>query len=458
MNLSIDRENRVLNAVLPSDSRDAAVLLNRGCVCRSLDHGRLRQALEGGESGSPGSGGVSYDELLATRPNIFSDTMVFVAEAHLQRMAELIDAIGRVIALPAYAQRVLAYGPAIARYQPRSAGVFLGYDFHLGADGPRLIEINTNAGGALLNAKLLRAQWSCCSPVASMLSGAINVEADFVAMFREEWRLARGNAPLRRIAIVDEAPQTQFLAPEFELFRQLFEANGVAALVVDPDELAFDGRQLSCAGQPVDLVYNRLTDFSLDEPRNKALRDAYLADAVVLTPHPRAHALYADKRNLMSLTDEAWLIELGVAEADRRLLMDGIPRTDEVLPENAASFWSSRKRWFFKPAAGYGSKAAYRGDKLTKRVFEEISRGGYIAQSLVPPSERRLLVDGVEQNLKLDLRNYVYQGAVQLVSARLYQGQTTNFRTPGGGFAAVFPVASDSGVKVCAGAACSCPE
>jgi len=27
-----------------------------------------------------------------------------------------------------------------------------------------------------------------------------------------------------------------------------------------------------------------------------------------------------------------------------------------------------------------------------------------------------------------------------LVSARLYQGQTTNFRTPGGGFAPVFLV------------------
>ena len=51
-----------------------------------------------------------------------------------------------------------------------------------------------------------------------------------------------------------------------------------------------------------------------------------------------------------------------------------------------------------------------------------------------------MLVDGVEQDLKLDLRNYVYRGEVQLVSARLYQGQTTNFRTPGGGFAAVFSV------------------
>jgi hypothetical protein len=40
--------------------------------------------------------------------------------------------------------------------------------------------------------------------------------------------------------------------------------------------------------------------------------------------------------------------------------------------------------------------------------------------------------------MKFDLRNYVYDGAVQWVAARVYQGQTTNFRTPGGGFAPVF--------------------
>ena len=39
--------------------------------------------------------------------------------------------------------------------------------------------------------------------------------------------------------------------------------------------------------------------------------------------------------------------------------------------------------------------------------------------------------------LKADFRNYVYAGKVQLIAARLYQGQTTNFRTPGGGFAPV---------------------
>ena len=295
---------------------------------------------------------------------------------------------------------------------------------------------------------MLRAQRACGTQLAVKAAIEVTAESDFVAMFREEWRLARGTAALGRIAIVDEAPGGQYLAPEFDLFRQLFEANGISAVVADPAALSFDGKALLCAGQRVDLVYNRLTDFSLALPQNEALRAAYLADAVVLTPHPQAHALYADKRNLVALTDDAWLTDAGVSAADRRLLMAGIPVTQEVLPENAEAFWSSRKQWFFKPAAGYGSKAAYRGDKLTTRVFAEIARGGYIAQALVAPSERRLLVDGREQDLKLDLRNYVYQDSVQLLSARLYQGQTTNFRTPGGGFAAVFAVSCQGEQKI----------
>jgi hypothetical protein len=378
--------------------------------------------------------------------------MVFVSEAHLRSMAETISAIEQVISVPAYRSHVLGHAPPIARHSPKSAGVFLGYDFHLGADGPKLIEINTNAGGGLLNAKLLRAQRACCAPVAMMMPDNISVEEAFVAMFREEWRLAHGDSPARPlscIAIIDESPADQYLAPEFELFRQLFESNGIVALVADPGELSFEEGKLLCRGQVVDLVYNRLTDFALEASQHTALRAAYLADAVVLTPHPQAHALYADKRNLVVLTNQAWLAEIGVDAVRRRLLLAGIPRTEEVTPDNASAFWASRKQWFFKPAAGFGSKAAYRGDKLTKRVFEEISRGAYVAQALVPPSERRLLIDGVEQDLKLDLRNYVYQGGVQLVSARLYQGQTTNFRTPGGGFAAVFSVPCQGEGKIC---------
>ncbi|MDP1654031.1 MAG: hypothetical protein Q8L56_15025 [Rhodocyclaceae bacterium] len=426
-------------------SRECSIIaeqLNRECQCISLDRVALGRALAGGESGA---------DLVALieggRTNLFSDSAVFVGATCLQRMADIIAAIESVVAMPAWQACVLAWAPSAARYAPKAAGVFHGYDFHLSTDGPQLIEINTNAGGGLLNAALAQAQKACCAEVSAVLPGvhpAATIEQDYVDMFLEEWRAERGtnggDAPLGRIAIVDAQPREQFLYPEFLLFQKLFERHGIAATICDPAALRFEDGVLRHEGERIDLVYNRLTDFGLDAPENAALREAYLAGAVVLTPHPRAHAVYADKRNLSLLTDAAALAELGVDAATREVLLSGIPRTELVRREEAEAFWARRRQLFFKPAAGYGSKAAYRGDKLTKRAFEEVLSGGYVAQALVPPSERVVGVEGQRIGLKLDLRNFVYRGRVQLVIARLYQGQTTNFRTAGGGFAPVLTV------------------
>jgi hypothetical protein len=412
--------------------------LNRDCQCVSVDRERLRRSL------AQGADGADLVRLIeAERPHLFAATTVFLGQASVERMSAVVAAVERVAQLPGWAERVLAWAPQAARHECAAAGVFMGYDFHLGETGPQLIEINTNAGGGLLNAALAQAQFACCEEVAAILQGVHpepTLEQDFVDMFREEWRAERGDAPLGRIAIVDENPPAQFLYPEFLLFRKLFERHGLAAVICDPAELSFADGVLRHAGMRIDLVYNRLTDFGLEAPANAALRAAWLAGAAVLTPHPRAHALFADKRNLALLTDTGALIELGVDAATRDVLLGGIPRTRPVRREDAETLWAERKRLFFKPAAGYGSKAAYRGDKLTKRVFEDILDGGYVAQALVPPSERRIGAEDAPVDLKLDLRNYAYRGRVQLVTARLYQGQTTNFRTPGGGFAPVLTV------------------
>lgn len=372
----------------------------------------------------------TFDLIRQRQPQLFSVADIVIPAATRQALAEAIAAIESVIALPAYQAHALAQAPAIARLPAKACGVFMGYDFHLAVDGPKLIEINTNAGGGLLNAYLLAAHGHAAE-------GA-QVREAFVEMFREEWRLERGDAPLTRIAIIDEAPDEQFLAPEFELFRELFEEHGIAAVVADPRELSRDGNRLYHAGQPVDLIYMRLTDFALDSAVNAHLRAVFEAGGIVLTPHPRAHALYADKRNLMQLSDDAALQALGVDASTRQTLLAAIPRTVSVTPEQGEQFWAERKRWFFKPPAGFGSRAAYRGDKLTRRVFEEILHGGYIAQEIALPSEHQVPVAGGEATMKADIRCYVYRGAIQLIAARLYQGQTTNFRTPGGGFAPVF--------------------
>lgn len=409
-----------------------ADILNRDCACIGVDATRLRDELARAADDAE-----FHRALSASHPHLYAASIVFVSQANMQRMQQVIAAVERVLALPAYAAAVGAWAPAIATRPVRARGVYIGYDFHLDADGPRLIEINTNAGGGLLNLLLARAQRACCPEAAPFSPLEHHDEQSVVEMFRQEWRLSHGEAPLKCIAIADDTPREQYLYPEFLLFERLFRRHGIDAVIADPSELRLRDGALWCNERRVDLVYNRLTDFALADPAHATLRVAYEADQVVLTPHPHAHALYADKRNLALLTDPARLRALGVDDATARTLGAGIAHTIVVDSAEAETLWQRRRELFFKPVAGYAGKGAYRGDKLTKRVFDDILRTPYVAQTLIPPSARR--TPG-EQFLKLDVRNYVYAGAVQNLAARLYQGQTTNFRTPGGGFAPVFVV------------------
>lgn len=411
--------------------------LNAGCLCTSHEAGELADVLDA-------AGSAEAASLVAARcPHLFSAQPVFVSRAHLAMAEELITAIGSVVALPAWRDAVLRDAPQIARHDPGARGVFFGYDFHVGETGIALIEINTNAGGALLNAALARAQQPC-PPLAASAPGVAEAEAferAVIAMFREEFRLGGHGGPLRCVAIVDSDPEGQYLYPEFLLFQNLLRRHGIDAVIADPAALHWAAGALWHGDSAIDLVYNRLTDFMLEAPSSAALRAAYLEGGTVITPHPRAHALYADKRNLVILSDPARLEALGVPAATRAILAAGIPRTELVTPANAERLWQSRRQQFFKPAAGYGSRAAWRGDKLTKRVWEEILQGGYVAQALVAPPQRTVALADGSSSLKFDLRSYCYNDKVQWTAARVYQGQTTNMRTPGGGFAAVYPAA-----------------
>ena len=312
-------------------------------------------------------------------------------------------------------------------------GVFYGYDFHLNNAGAHLIEINTNAGGAFLNALLITSQRAANLPGRAVADD--DLEQTFIAMFRNEWRLAAGDAPLHTIAIVDEQPQSQYLYPEFLLAKNLFERGGMAAHIVAPADLQARDDGLYVGEEKIDLIYNRLTDFSLQQYPH--LHTAWREQRVVLTPDPAHYQRYADKRKLALLTDEDCLHTAGVSQADIATLLQGIPQTRLVVADAAERWWETRKQWFFKPVNGYGGKGAYRGDKVTRRVFDEIMRSDYVAQRLAMPGEWVVSVDAEPQPLKYDVRCYVYDGRIQLVAARLYQGQTTNFRTPGGGFAMV---------------------
>ena len=408
------------------------------CVCVTLDRAALSDALVR-ETGDPAMG-ASY---LETRPHLFSDVAVFINASQLARMQRIISAIETVARHPDYLAATMAWAPESARQDFGPHGVFMGYDFHLSERGPALIEINTNAGGAMLNAVLARAQRVCCPSEPTDFLRANPFESVVAAMFSKEWRYQRGSGEPVSIAIVDDDPVSQYLFPEFLLTRRLLEQAGHSVCIADPSEFAYASGTLRYGDRNVDLIYNRLVDFSLDRPEHSALRAAYLDGSVVVTPNPHVHAKFADKRNLTLLSDTAQLREWGFDPAIVDTLVAGIPATERVDKASAERLWAGRRQFFFKPAGGYGSKAAYRGDKLTKSVWAEILESDYVAQAYVRPSERTIRLDGETIKRKIDVRLYTYDGEPLVAAARLYQGQTTNMRTAGGGFAPVLLMAAD---------------
>jgi hypothetical protein len=410
-----------------ASSVDAAENLNRSCQCAVVDLASVRARIDVAVGAS--------SAIVDTHPNLFSEIPVFLAPAHLAAMQRTIEAIESIAGSSAWQAEVLESAPAIAKMPVAPRGVFFGYDFHVGADGPRLIEINSNAGGAFLNIAARDAQIACCEAgldYLKRLPDGRQLEDLVIAMFRREWRLARGDAPLRSIAIVDDDPLRQFLYPEFLLAQRLFESRGIAARIADVSELRIVEGRAVVDGEPIDLVYNRSTDFYFESAGCAVLRQVYEDDLALVTPHPRAHALYANKRNLVKLSNGDYLAALGVAPDAIGILRATVPVTRDVTGDGEA-WWKDRKEWFFKPHSGFGSRGTYRGDKITRRVFGEVLNGGYIAQALTPA--------GARLGMKADVRCYTYEGRILLMAARLYEGQTTNFRTAGGGFAPVYVTA-----------------
>ena len=133
----------------PGSSADA---LNQTCYCVTFDVSRLRESLhtEFGDVFSPA--------IWARHEHLFATAPVFVPQHSLTSMAMVVAAVEEVVRTSKFQEAVMSWAPEIARFTPGPLGGLLSYDFHLAEAGPRLIEINTNPGGAFLNAVLGRFQ------------------------------------------------------------------------------------------------------------------------------------------------------------------------------------------------------------------------------------------------------------------------------------------------------------
>lgn len=356
---------------------------------------------------------------------------VVLPRTELRPMLRLVRALYRLSHQSAYRALVEPELPQVARFDPGYDSVMMGYDFHLTLEGPRLIEVNTNAGGGML-------AWWAQQPAARDSGGALprrlqqGLRRSFAEELRGQGGEGRGVPPLT--VILDENPGEQFLYPEMQAFARLFEDWGGRAAVVDPSQLQAGPDGVWLEGKRVDLIYNRHCDFYLETPQMAGLRAAYLAGSVCLTPNPRSYGLLGDKRRMILWSDPAVLEQLELPAQQQKLLLKGVPESRLLADLDLQAVWRERNDWVFKPVDRFGSRGVFLGRKISKTRFQELPAETTLVQRLATPSLTPVEGGG---EMKTDYRLFVYRDRILGVAARIYQGQVTNLRTPGGGFAPI---------------------
>ena len=362
-------------------------------------------------------------------PNLFSFQTVTIPETAFLKIKNFVQAAYHLRNNISYQKQILGH----EALNPHKS-VLMSFDFHLVDGQPKLIEINTNASH-FLTSKMME----------SFVLSKLNKESPFPNAieklkdsFFNEWKLF-SNKILKTICIVDEEPENQRAYFEFLLFKKMFESMGLNVSIEDYKDLKWSGSSLlNLRDEEINLVYNRSTDFYFDTGNSSALKKAYETKTSCITPQPEEYKLLADKERLRDFSRLGFL-ENYLADDEVNLFNEVLLELIDVTSEHKDQIWSQRKKYFFKPKNSFGGKGVYKGESITHKVFDQIIQAGnYVAQEFAPPPTIPI-PDQVNHMIpaKYDLRFYVYDGEIQFATARAYVGQTTNFRTLGGGFAAV---------------------
>lgn len=322
---------------------------------------------------------------------------------------------------PKEAARLRALPPALD--DPGHASVLMSYDFHVDTAGAlRLIEINTNASmGAFVD-------------VMNAVRGLERAREAFALDFERELGQPANGLQGVRIAIVDDEPSKQKLFAEFLVYKDMLIERGADVVIADHRELTMRKDGLWCGEfGPVNLVYNRNTDFYLEGEQSTPLRDALAAKAAVITPSSHEYRLLADKNRMVCWTEPGFLESIGLNAEECAIVRRSLIPTREVRGLDPELLWNQRKNLIFKPKNAFGGKAVFRGESVARGTFQRILDGDGLAQDFVPAPT--VSIGGRE--FKFDLRFFAYRDELRIACGRLYQGQMTNATTPGGGVTSV---------------------
>lgn len=355
--------------------------------------------------------------------NLVSPFAVSLPKPLLSKIENAIEVLFRLRENPLYQQSYQADLAKLDIKDPGNKSICMSYDFHVTADeNIKLIEVNTNASFLVLGYELYKARGQALP--------AKDFSYDQFRQAIETEMQLHGKTPQQplSVAIIDEEPEKQRLYIEFLAYQELFSQWGWNSKIRD-------FRSVDLAA--IDFIYNRHTDFFLNQPASASLKKAFLDKQCCFSPNPYEYFLLADKQRMIDWSDDKNLLQWQVSANDQKVIRSVVPASRSLEIENKEELWGHRKNYFLKPKQAFGSKQSYRGGSISRKAFDEIVGKNFIAQEFVPALEKIFETPEGPQNFKFDLRCYAYQGKLQLIVARIYQGQVTNLRTPYGGFACV---------------------
>ncbi len=317
------------------------------------------------------------------------------------------------------------------------SGLLMSYDFHWNEEEENLhlIEVNTNSSSYLLS--------DLVDQVHGKKTQALSV---LKKSFQEEWNLfikkkSHANKPYAVpscVVIADHQIKKQKRYIEFLMYRDWINSWGWPCQLHEISTLDWHPNKkwlITQNQKKVDMIYNRCTDFYLKNYLN--IKKVFLNSQCCISPNPLEYLLLADKQRLCEWCNVDFLNQLNLKPSEQKLIKSILPFTGLISPLLFEQLWVKRKEFFFKPLRKHGGKDVYSGETLTKKTFNKLIQQLGVYQKNIPSGIVKSNRHNSDRKWKYNIRAYVYKDQVQHLTARVYQGQISNYRILGSGFASV---------------------
>ena len=391
---------------------------------------------------------TQYPSIAKTIPPLpippISPFVINITQETVDAIKEWVKTFYKAAHLEDYAKHIQTDKSFYLNTSASNSSLLMSYDFHLDQDNSlKLIEVNTNSSGYLV------------SDLVDQVNG-LNYQSESTLSslkisFEKEWKSFSGTTtPPSNTLIADHQIKEQKMYIEFLMYKDLLSSWGwpcqlheIADITINSQGMLVDAQQ-----KTVQMIYNRCTDFYFENWPH--LKEAFLNQTCCISPQPREYLLLADKTRLCDWNPKGFngvqsqnkptpeeikiQSENTLTTEEIKKIQNAIPFTALVSSISPNELWEKRKKLFFKPLRGYGGKSVYRGKSISRKMFDRIIKEPGIFQEIVPPPT---FIDPSGTKWKYDIRAYAYKDQVQKLSARIYQGQLTQFQTPLSGFASI---------------------